>query len=533
MSLRDEEQFSDVEIIEATAVDAPRASLATREAITIALLVAWADITLYRGHGFAGVAAMLALAPLLLLAGSPRVRFALASGLLLGMLWLLACRLVWCGSLLQVAGGAVLLLAFSASLAGLSPGLVPLSLFASQILPAGYRAFAHYGKMFQNYGPKIPRTSWLNVALPLAAFVAFSMLFVLANPDMVTFLGRKTELFLQTLRNWIVNITLRPTEVIFWFAVAWIAAGLLRPIVDEALLRRDGEEERPEKAAPAPLYTACRNTLITVILLFACYLVFEFKTLWFRKFPEGFYYAGYAHEGAAWLTVALALATFVLSIVFRGPILQDPQLSNLRRLAWIWSVQNVLLAVAVYNRLLIYVGFNGMTYMRIVGFFGISAVVAGFVLVVWKIARQKDFAWLVRRQIWALALTIYLFALTPVDRLAVSYNVRRIMGGDPAACMQIGVQRVNVEGVLAMTPLLDCRDEEVRRGVAALIAQRVDRLENRQRQVERLGWTAWQWADQAALRKLNRLRDHWRAFESRHIQEEALTRFHDYAYQWY
>jgi hypothetical protein len=504
-----------------------------REAVAIVLMVAWADITLYRGHGFTGVAAMLALAPLLLLSGSPRARFDLVSGLLLGMLWLLAYRLVWCGSLLQVAAGAVLLLAFSASLVGLPPGLVPLSLFASQILPAGYRAFVHYWKTLQNRGPKIPKTRWLNVALPLAAFVAFSMLFVLANPDVVTFLGRKTELFLQTLRNWIVNITLRPTEVIFWFAVAWIAAGLLRPIVDAALLRRDEQGDRPGKAAPAPLYIAARNTLITVILLFACYLVFEFKTLWFREFPEGFYYAGYAHEGAAWLTVALALATFVLSIVFRGSILQDPRLPNLGRLAWIWSAQNVLLAVAVYNRLFIYVGFNGMTRMRIVGFFGISAVVAGFVLVVWKIARQKDFAWLVRRQIWALALTIYLFALTPVDRLAVSYNVRRILGGDSAACMQIGVQLVDVEGILAMTPLLDCRDEEIRRGVQALIAQRVDRLEQRQRQVERRGWTAWQWADQVALRKLNGLRHHWQAFESPHVRDEARQRFYDYAYQWY
>jgi len=63
------------------------------------------------------------------------------------------------------------------------------------------------------------------------------------------------------------------------------------------------------EVARSPLYSAYRNTLMTLIVLFTIYLVFEFITLWRREFPPGFYYAGYAHQGAAWLTFALALAT--------------------------------------------------------------------------------------------------------------------------------------------------------------------------------------------------------------------------------
>ena len=77
---------------------------------------------------------------------------------------------------------------------------------------------------------------------------------------------------------------------------------------------------------PVAYFSACRNTLIAVIVLFAVYLIFEFSTLWFREFPEGFYYSGYAHQGAAWLTVALALATGVLSAVFRTKVVQDARL---------------------------------------------------------------------------------------------------------------------------------------------------------------------------------------------------------------
>ena len=77
----------------------------------------------------------------------------------------------------------------------------------------------------------------------------------------------------------------------------------------------------------------------------------------------------------------LALATVVLSLIFRGRTLGDPRLPALQRLAWIWSLENGLLAITVYNRLLIYIGFNGMTRMRLVGLFGISCVVVGFALV--------------------------------------------------------------------------------------------------------------------------------------------------------
>ena len=182
---------------------------------------------------------------------------------------------------------------------------------------------------------------------------------------------------------------------------------MFRPLLSRPLLEEWARwEQHPKRGgapSPSPLYAACRNTLVTVIVLFAIYLVFEFKTLWWRVFPPGFHYSGYAHEGAAWLTVALALATLILSLAFRGSILLDPRLRALRRWAWIWSLENVLLAIAVYHRLYIYIGFNGMTRMRIVGIFGISAVLVGFLLVLWKIAHHRGFLWLLRRHLWTVA----------------------------------------------------------------------------------------------------------------------------------
>jgi hypothetical protein len=270
-----------------------------------------------------------------------------------------------------------------------------------------------------------------------------------------------------------------------------------------------------------------------VIGLFAVYLVFEFGTLWFRKFPSGFYYAGYAHQGAAWLMVALALATLCLSLMFRGRIVSDPRLPGLRRLAWVWSAENFILALAVFNRMYIYIDFNGMTRMRTIGLFGISTVVAGFVLVVWKIVHVRTFVWLVQRQLWALGIAIWLFVLTPVDFLVHSYNVQRILAGDLAPAVQISVHPINSEGILVLEPLLDCQDPIIRNGVRAMFAQ--EEIEREKLATRRLisGWTALQVSDHILLRRLRAMRAHWQEFADPRSRESALNAFHDYAYQWY
>ncbi|MBN1912654.1 MAG: DUF4173 domain-containing protein, partial [Pirellulales bacterium] len=339
--------------------------------------------------------------------------------------------------------------------------------------------------------------------------------------------------------DWLLHFS--AWEVVFWVAVVWIGVGLLRPMAGRLLPSdEDGEDETvPEgPSASSPLYTAYRNTLVVVILLFAAYLVFEFYKLGFHEFPKGFYYSGYAHQGAAWLTVALGLTTVILSLVFSGRTLRDPRLAQLRALAWIWSMQNFVLAAAVYNRLAIYVGFNGMTRMRIVGIFGMSAVVVGFVLVLWKIGHNRTFAWLLRRHLLTVAVAVYLFALTPLDTIVVSYNVRQILAGDLKPSVQITEHPINAEGVLLLRPLLECKDRIIREGIRAMLAQRDQDAETLARERAKLGWTAYQMADQRALEGFRANRAEWGTFRGTTDadsikRQETYDAFKKYAYQWY
>lgn len=516
----------------------PQEPVRWRELAAVGLLVLLADLMIYRGYGFAGYGLLFVAAPGLLMTGAPQIRLRPSLWLVWAMLALVAARLVWCGSALPMAVGFVLLVAFARALTGLRPYVPDIAVYALQTLPAGLGGLLHYGRSANKLTLSNPRVPWANVVLPLAALFGFGTIFILANPDLVTSVTGYLREFFTSLGDWLLWLLPDGPELLLWGVVAWLAVGLLRPIVRESVLVglfKNGADASPRDDGPAesPLYAALRNTLVAVIVLFAVYLGFEFKTLWFQVFPEGFYYAGYAHEGAAWLTVALALATLVLSAIFRGRVLCDPRLPRLRRLAWIWSAENLVLALAVYHRLFIYIGFNGMTRMRTVGLFGISAVLVGFVLVVWKIIHKRDFVWLIERQLWTLALAVYLFALTPVDALVHRYNVERILAGDPAPSVQISVHPIDSEGILVLPPLADCQDSIIREGVLAMLAQRATEAESLARAREEENWTSYQLADRMLLEKLQAVRSDWSEYLDPVKRSKAIDRFKKYAYQWY
>lgn len=502
-----------------------------RELVATALLVTLSDLTIYRGEGYAGYAAFFAGGLLIFASGANRRNYTRSFVVVSVMIAALAIKLVWCGSPVLVGLGFGLLAAGAMTLTGQCPYVLELLMFVAQTIRSGWEALLDYSRTFNRTSPRISSFPLINVILPAVAFFAFSLIFVLANPDLFSSISGRLDAIISRVRYWMSDFSL--FELIFWLVTGWFSLGLLRPWSGAVQIQPEVAAAELGKPTPAPLYAAFRNTLLTVIALFSVYLVFEFTTLWFRDFPAGFHYSGYAHEGAAWLTVALALATATLSLVFRGSVLLDPRLVQLRRLAWIWSALNLLLALSVYNRLFIYVGFNGMTPMRMVGLFGITLVGAGFVLVIIKIVKNHDAIWLIRRHLLAFALTVYLFCLTPVDLLVVRYNVARILKGDEAPCVQMTVQQISSEGVLALRPLLNCDNLVIREGVQAMLANRLEMAEQEASRQEASGWTAFQLADQRVMSGLRDSQTPWRHFKETAPRDLAWQRFKDYAYQWY
>jgi len=512
------------------ALVAEQPPIVARELLALASIIALCDITIYRSYGYAGLSVLFTVGPLLLLWGIVPRKFDRSAWIFAPLLALTALRLVWCGSIPAAIAGFALLCGYAMGLSGLRPHVLQAGVYAAHLISAGHRGLHYYSNRLSRISPRVLRANWLAVVLPVVTLLVFGTIFIMANPDLVKSFNSGLTHFIESLERWLGGF--HGTEVLFWIGVGWITVGLLRPDVKQVAMANDAVYVSVEQT-PSPLYEAFRNTLYMVIGLFAVYLVFEFQTLWFRVFPKGFHYSGYAHEGAAWLTVALGLATLLLSMIFRGQILDDPRLARLRWLSWVWSAENLLLATAVFNRLFIYVGFNGMTRMRVIGFLGVASVVGGFLLVLRKIAQNHDFVWLIRRQLWTVSFAAFLYAVLPVDAFVNEYNVQRILAGDPAPSVQISVHPTSAEGYLRLPPLVFCQDPMIRQGIRSMLNQKLADARVAAEIRRQQGWTACQLAEDQLLQRLEAIRTQWEGDADAGRRDAALDEFHKYAYQWY
>lgn len=505
-----------------------------RAPVAIVAMVVLADITLYHAQGLTGPAAFLLGAAVLVFVGSPTRTLKISTMLLAALLLLLCVRLASNGTAVQIMAGFWLLSGMTFSLRGQEPFVLETLVFAAQCVPGGYEFYQAVNARMRRavlHRVDVHRPSrWLNFGLPVLSAIVFGSIFVMANPDLVTWVSGHLAQLTESLREFLFQFT--ASEIVFWCAVAWLSGGLFRPVVGP-VIACGPDQEAMGSSQPAALFPAFRNTLITVITLFMIYLVFEFHTLWSGQRPETSGLSDYAHEGAAWLTVALGLATLMLSMIFRSGTLADPRLNLLKRLAWVWSALNFLLAIAVYHRMLIYIDYNGMTRMRCVGLLGITSVVAGFVLVLIKIQRRFRFLWLFRRQLWVVSLACYIYLVLPIDVLVHSYNVRRVMSGDLPPIVQITSHPVDDEALSVLLPLCESSDATIRDGMRCMLSRRFERLRDAVREQSRLGWTAKQWSQQRALQRLRANKSAWDHFPNAGVREAMELRLGEYAYTWY
>jgi len=502
-----------------------------RELLSLAAIVALADLAIYRGGGYSGIAAVCAGTPLLLRCGSQHSRPTRDLIVLALLITAIAIRLVWCGSPMATVIAIALVFMFAMAIAGRRPFLIELLAFAGEVQANAYNGLARYRRSAVQrlsgsaVSPKA--ATLLGVILPAAAVSVFGLLFLFANPDLATKFGEQIARLMSRARDWVMQLSFG--ELLFCLAMAWLGIGLLRARPAAALEVEEEAIDRDAVPVSEALYHGFRNTLIAVTALFAAYLVFEFQTLWFRKFPKGFYYAGYAHQGALYLTVALGLATVILSAIFRGRMLFDARLPALRRWGILWAIENLLLATAVYNRLFIYIDFNGMTRMRTVGLLGVSAVVAGCLLVMVKIVRNRNSTWLLRRQLWGLAFAFYLYATLPIDSWVIRYNVRKVLAGDLAPSVQITEHPTSTEGLLELSPLLSASDATIQNGVRAYLALEWEHRKGRQP----ADWSHFQLADERFRAQLESLAGSLEAYTAPEQRRLDWEKFKTYAYQWY
>ncbi len=210
------------------------------------------------------------------------------------------------------------------------------------------------------------------------------------------------------------------------------------------------------------------TTLVVVNVLFVAYDILDAVVLVGGRPPSGVTTQAYAHQGVAWLTVALSLATTTLSFIFREALAVDPRANFARRLAFAWIAESIVLAGFALERVRMHIEYSGLSDLRFVAVLGILTATSGLVLVAHKIRAQRTFMWLVRRQADVFAVALALYVVLPTNALSARLNVARIQRGDLGPLVHVEEQVVSNESLPLMLSLLDHPDARVRNGVAAI-----------------------------------------------------------------
>lgn len=409
------------------------------------------------------------------------------------------------------------------------------------LLIGGRRIAAYIQSLFSGLlGIKIG--GFAEFLFPLLAVITFGVIFILASPD----LQRLWVQFSQWLNHFLENL---PTigRVFIWFVAFWTMAGLFafRTFNSD----NQGEEEESDNAQAislpqinSPYYAVCRNTLVAVSLLFAFYLGHEIRTFIQNDFPEGFDYAAYSHQGAAWLTFALLLSTLTLGLIFQPGLQNDPRADKIRCWAGFWTLENFLLAAAVYYRLWLYIAENGLTSLRVVGLFGTTAVVAGLVCTLYWFQNNKSFSWLINRYAQTVVLLVICYCILPVHAVVHQYNCQRILSGDYAPSLHISHQQIPLEGWLQLFPLLSSDNPVIRDGVAGMIYEKNERLTLIQSKLKttvgKKNWDTEQWRYYNFVQsEFSKQYAHYQkqldSFSDSDKREAAISEFKKQSHDWY
>lgn len=441
-----------------------------RELLAALALVAMADVAVWRSSDLdlrgTGAAIFFVAVPALVVAAARARRFTLRLCVMLGMFAAIAVRCAYAPTAGTVGLGIALVFALAITLRtraahvtdvaasfGATFATIP-HRFVAAMVGVRRALFGTGGKRQGSFAPYL---------IPLALVSLFGGIFALANP----LVGR-------WLRVAVGSAEAPPLlRVMSWFPLLAGAVLLLRP----ALRRSTSPEalDTTTEAASGSMRIA-RNALYALNALFLAYNALDAKYLWAGSPPPGVSERDYAHEGAAWLTVAIAALTVVVGVMFRGALAHDARARATRFLAFAWLGQGVVVALGTYRRLFIHIATSGVSSLRILGIVGTTMVVVGLAQMCVKILRRRSFAWLLRRQLDAVALGLFGFCLLPAHRISAPLNLQRVLAHDYQALVHVEEEAAEVESAAELLPMLDHDDVRIRRGIAALLLNERDAL---------------------------------------------------------
>lgn len=167
-------------------------------------------------------------------------------------------------------------------------------------------------------------------------------------------------------------------------------------------------------------------SLVMLNLLLLCINCIDIVFVWFGfQYKNDMNLSAYVHEGTGMLIFSIVLAMALLLFFFRGNLNFSQKNKWLRRGAYAWLIQNMLLVISVLLRDYYYIVHMGLAYKRIGVLFFLLLVLFGLITVFIKIQQVKTAYYLLRINAW-LAIALLVFAsCIQWDTMIAEYNLAR------------------------------------------------------------------------------------------------------------
>ncbi|MBX3232729.1 MAG: DUF4173 domain-containing protein [Labilithrix sp.] len=442
-----------------------------RELAAVVGLVAVADFALWRQDGLSvggvGLATFFVLVPLLVLAAARGRRLTLRLAAIGVMLGAVTARSAYAPTVGTTLLGLLGVFALAVAMRQRSSFLTNVAAsFGATAVTFPFRIAAAFRGAHRIAAGRSRRRFTGAILIPIALVGVFVTIFAFANPLVARWVG-----FVGS-----AVVLPDPMRLALWGSLAFGAVLLLRPAIHRSFAVEHADSDDATEASLA----IGRNALVALNVLFLLYNALDATYLWAGAPPPGVTEQAYAHQGAAWLTVALLVLTAVVGVLFHGALAHDPRARLARILAYAWLGQGAVLALGTFRRIAIHVSTSGLSNVRILGIAGTALVAFGLVLIGTKLHRRFTFAWLLRRQLDALVVGLLAFSILPTHLVSARVNVSRILMHRYQPLVNVTEEAAEVESTAALLPLVEHDDERIRRGVAALLLNELDTLRRRE-----------------------------------------------------
>ena len=277
----------------------------------------------------------------------------------------------------------------------------------------------------------MPRPPVTSLFLPIIAVGVFSLLLASANPVIESaFLALQLDAPLQFIGNCFrpaVGLDKLRLSVRSGSAVAhpaWHHTRCLRVISDL-------ETTTPSwhRLFFKPITVAF--TLLLLNLLFAAENTLDIWHVWMKaELPLGMTHADYVHRGSYTLIATAVLAGLLMVFaMWKGTATE--QSKTVRRLIYLWTLQNLVLVASSAKRTFDYIDAYGWSEWRLAGLLWMGLVFFGLASIIWRVAKNHDSRWLMNTNLVAATLLLLFCAVVDMRSFIARQNLASVSGQGP------------------------------------------------------------------------------------------------------